>query len=158
MVNDRLFSNKAGKTAVHLKCLYDGAELYELAQTLSAVFRHSKLFLYTLVYALYILIICIRYVDDLSAVLRKKTFSIVSYSFHRSFKPVIAVDYVIRVKLGDDIIVHYIVLNDNLVNDIELLDYTHPLVKADGGEAVEAYHCRVAEYTHDYTAVFCSFF
>ena len=143
MLYDRLLNDKAGKTAVGFHCLYDRCHLYQLAETLSSVFRHSKLLTELKVDLPDLLIICIRDVNQFTAISLKKILDVVVDSLLRTVYPVIAVKNIVRLDERDDIIIHHIVLDNDFLNSFYASVKPDPLFLAYRGEFVVADRCLV---------------
>ena len=95
MLHDRLLRDQSGEAAVNLQCLDNGADLDQLAQTFSAVFRHSQLFLDPCINSFHFFVIGIRNVYDLTAIGLQQSFHVITDCLQGTFLPVISMDHIV---------------------------------------------------------------
>ena len=143
MLHDRLLRDQSGETTVHLQCLDNGADLNELAQALSAVFRHSQFFLDPCINSFYFFVIGIRDIYDLTAIGLQQSFHVIPDRLQGAFLPVISMDHVVGTQSFDDLIIHYIILHDHIADFRDISYQLHTLFEADGRETVKTDHCRI---------------
>ena len=63
---------------------------------------------------------------------------------------------IVGLKLGNNVIVHHAVLNNDLVNAVKRFVKRYPFLKADGGKLVVSYKRLVAERADNNAAVLFS--
>ena len=143
MLHDGLLCDQPRQSAVYFQRLDNGTDLNELAQALSAVFRHGQLFLDPRINSFYFFIICIRDIYDLTAVCLQQSFHVVTDSLQSSLLPVIPMDHVVRAQFFNDLIIHYIILHDHIADFRDIFYQLHTLLEADGGKTVKTDHCRI---------------
>ena len=143
MLHDGLLRDQSGETTVHFQCLDNGADLDQLAQTLSAVFRHSQFFFDSCINSFYLFVIGIRDIYDLTAISLQQSFHIVADSLQGAFLPVISMDHIVGAQFFDDLIIHYIILHDHIADFRYIFYQLHTFLEADGRETVKTDHCRI---------------
>ena len=144
MLHDGLLRDQSGQATVYFQCLDNRSNLDQLAQALSAVFRHSQFFLDPCINSFYFFIIGIRDIYDLTAISLQQSFHIITDSLQGAFLPVISMDHVVGTQFFNDLIIHYIILHDHIADFRDIFYQLHTLLEADGRETVKTDHCRIA--------------
>ena len=143
-----LLGNKACNSAVDLNSLNNRYHLKELLKSSSSELRHSKFLRHLTVDLLDLLVKCIGNLYKFSAVFGKKSQDVLLDNCHSRRTPVIAVNDIIRAKLLNDLIVHDVVLNYNIINARNGLDHLDLLFNSLLRESVVSDHLGITKDTN----------
>ena len=139
---------------MRLDSLDDGAEADQLAEPPAAELRHRQPLAVEVVYSLHLGVERVGNVDDLAAVPREARLDVLADEVLRrgGVAPVVAVDDVVGAKLGDDVVVHHVLLYDNAGDAFQRPRGGEAFLECARREAVVAYHRLVRENANRHLA------
>ena len=157
VLDDSLFHDQSRQTGMGFHRLHDRRHLDQLTQTLSSIFRHRQLLTKLKIDLSDLVIKCVRYIHDLSAIGRKKFRNMLADRALRTFFPVIAMHDEVRMDQFDHIVVVHLFLKNDLIYARDRPVKTHTLVLGDRREFVIADQGFVGKASDDDTAEFSCF-
>ena len=140
---------------MHLDGLDDGDDREEPAQATAARLGHGELFAHLPVDFAYLVIVGVRRLNELPAAACETVKHVFADGGLRSLRPVAPVDDVVGAQTVDDLVVHDLLLYDDLRDLGQLAEHRHALLKRLRRKAVVAHHLRVGEDTDSDPAQLC---
>ena len=140
---------------MHLDGLDDGDDREETAQTAAARLGHGELLAHLPVDLAHLVIVGIGWFDQFSAIARKCRKDIFADGGLRTLRPVAPVDDVVGAQTIQYLIVHDVILYNDLRNLGQFAEHRHALLERLRRKAVIAHHLRIGEYADGDAAELC---
>ena len=140
---------------MHLDGLDDGDDREEPAQTAAACLGHGELFAHLPVDFAYLVIVGVRRLNELPAAARECCDNVFADGGLGALRPVAPVDDVVGAQTVDDLVVHDLLLHDDLRDLRQLAEHGHALLERLRRKAVVAHHLRVGEDADGDAAELC---